>query len=202
MIKTNDKLSNKEKIRILISEKEIARKELFLYLKSINSMYYYFFTVIGAFLGIKLSNINIGLLNSNVILYILGQVAFLFLFHNLNLQGGIACLAGYIRSIEDKINTLSGEQLCFYESKVVINYMFKFRLKKISSVFFSSNLIAIILFMGFLTYPIFLNDFLRDNLKFILPVQIIEIVALIITALLAIRDRKGSYETAVLLSNN
>jgi hypothetical protein len=200
--KDNINLSHKNKINFLIKEKEIARKEIFLYLKTINTMYFYFFTVIGAFLGFKFSNINFGMLTNNIILLIFGQIAFLFLLHNLNLQGGISCLAGYIRSIEDKINILSNDSLCCWESKIVPEYMFKRSIKKMSSVFISSNFIALILFICFLIYPLFLNEFFCIHLFILLTIHIFELLILVLTAFLTVRDKENSYVISKSLNIN
>jgi Kef-type K+ transport system membrane component KefB len=183
-------LTMKDKVEFLMKERELARQELFIYLKTNHNTLFSYFTISGIFIGLYLGKFEIGLSSRNYVLWILGQIGFIILVFNLNIQCAIGCLAGYMRSLEEKINAYSGDEICQWECLIVKKYFWS--LNKKSGVAFSTFIISVIFLLLFLLYT-YLMQTLFGEIKFVI-LHIIEIIILIILARLAILDRKRSYE--------
>jgi hypothetical protein len=183
-------LTIKEKVEFLMRERENAKQEIYIYIKTIHTTLFSFFTILGIFLSFYFGKIDISLSNRKYILLIVEQIGFIILVFNLNLQCGIASLAGYIRSLEERINFLSNEKICQWESVIVNKYYMNVSSK--SGVTFSSFLITFIISISFLLYAGIIQHIFGGFIYIV--IHIIEIVFLIILVKLSILDRKKSYE--------
>jgi hypothetical protein len=183
-------LDNKDKVEFLMKERNLARQEVYIYIKTNLTMLFSFFTIFGVFLSFYLGKIDISLSNRNYILLIVEQIGYIILVFNLNLQCSIASLAGYINSLEERINYFSNETICQWESVIVKKYYMN--LRNNSGVVFSTFFISFILFISFLLYA-FIIQSIFGGFIFII-IHIVEIVFLIILTRLALLDRKKSYD--------
>lgn len=199
MLSDKDKgLSNKEKVEFLMKEKEITRQEIYMYVKANLTMMFSYITILGAFLGFYYGKIDICPLYKNYILLIAEQLGYCILVLNLNLHSSIGSLAGYIRSIEERINFYAGEDISQWETKIVYEYYRK--IKNLSGAQISTFFITFLLGASFLFYAIIIQ-ILFGGYIFIL-LHSFEFIFLLILAKLSLSDRNKSYEFTKMNQDN
>lgn len=183
-------LSNKEKVEFLMKEKDLMRQELYLYIKTNFTMLVSFFTIFAAFLGIYFGKIDFHFVTPNALLLIIEQVGVLVLVLNLNLQCSIASLAGYIRSLEEKINYFSDENISQWESVIVKRYSFNLKVMSGSAV--SSLFLSVMFFTAFVFFICLIQKTFGGYI--FLLMHFFELIFIVILVWLAFRDKNKCYE--------
>ena len=183
-------LKAKDKVEFLMKERDITRQELYIYIKANLTMLFSFLTILGAFLSFYFGKIDINLSNRNYILFMVEQIGYIILILNLNLQCSIASLAGYIKSLEEKINYFSKEDISQWESVIVNKYYMDLSNK--SGVTISTFFISFIFFLSFILYACIIQS-LFGGCIFII-IHFIEILFVLLLVRLAFLDRIKSYE--------
>ena len=134
-------ISDKDKIEIICRERDNLRLEIIEIAKHINKVVFAFLTVAVFVLGIYwdsrlLPNESL----KSKVLFALSQIEFFLSVFAIALWANQRFQSGYIASLENKINSLCGETISFWESKMSMGYGFHPR-----SLFFWTTLIFIIM---------------------------------------------------------
>lgn len=183
-------LTAKDKVEFLMKEKELTRQELYMYVKLNFTSLFSFFTILAIFLSLYYGKIDFPLANRHYIILIVEQIGYMVIILNLNLQSSIASLAGYIQSLEEKINHFSNEDISQWESIIVKKYYMNWRCK--SGVTFSTFLLSFFCILSFLFFAYIIQQLFGGYI--FLVVHMIEIFVAATLVRLSLRDRVKSYE--------
>jgi hypothetical protein len=190
VIKPSNLMTTKDKVEFLFKEKDIVRQEILLYLKTIFSSLFSFVTIFVVFVGFYFGQSKNEFLNANspTIIFIVEQIEFVIFLFNFSQQSVLNVLAGYCQVLEEKINLIAKEKLCFWESIAIKEYL----LTPKSAQYY----LLIILNIFYLTSYVYLGILLfnaPNSIGYVI-VQIIEILVVMPFCILILKDKKRSYK--------